>query len=61
MNKGNGTMAVVYRPGGVWRVRITCDNGLVVESKVSYATAEEAKTAGNLWCVQNGIRTEPAQ
>jgi hypothetical protein len=57
---GHGTMMVVGK-NGRWRVRIVVDNGLVVETKQSFATVEEAKAHGNNWCKENGIRTELAQ
>lgn len=60
MSARDGTMAVIGRDGK-WRVRIVVDNGLVVESRQVFLTADEAKAHGNNWCKEYNIRTEIAQ
>ena len=55
-----GTMLVIGKDNK-WRVRIVVDNGLVVETKQAFPTAEAAKAYGNDWCREHGVRTEIAQ
>jgi hypothetical protein len=60
MSDHDGTMMVVGK-NGRWRVRIVTDNGLTVESRQVFDTADEAKAYGNDWCREHGVRTEVAQ